>query len=243
MFIKKSLLAVSIVCMFVLAACNPPGGDDNQTTTTTTPVFGGGDPEVTTIESIYKNMVSISGGTFEMGCSPGPNSCRGGLPRHTVITSAFRMSAYEVTQAQWEAVMRRTPSAYDECGSNCPVESVDPVDVQNFIEELNNKTGKQYRLPTEAEWEYAARAGTTTPWYCGEDERCLDDIAWYWDNSGSTPHPVGQKQPNAWGLYDMIGNVYEMISDHGGCSYEWSPTVAPFCEDPPPTPPKKNMGN
>lgn len=204
---------------------NYDGGDcdNNETTTTTTAetttttTTGGGGIDLT--------MISIPGGTFDMGCSPGPNSCLfEEYPRHTVTISAFKMSAYEITQAQWEAVMSRTPSVFDECGSNCPVETVSWDDVQNFIEELNNKTGKQYRLPTEAEWEYAARAGTTTPWYCGDDERCLDDIAWYWDNSGSTTHPVGQKQPNAWGLYDMTGNVYEWCSDRYDQDYY---TVSP----------------
>jgi len=181
--------------------------------------------DLNTIESIYENMVSIPGGTFEMGCSAGDTWCEGDesafqdeSPRHTVTISSFKMSAYEVTQGQWETVMGDNPSyfspGYDfpEC-LHCPVEQVSWDDVQDFIEALNSQTGKQYRLPTEAEWEYAARAGTTTMYYCGDDETCLADSAWYIDNSGEVSSAAGQKTPNAWGLYNMLGNVFEWVQD------------------------------
>jgi formylglycine-generating enzyme required for sulfatase activity len=168
-----------------------------------------------TIESIYENMVEIPDGKFEMGCSLGDVFCYldWEYPQHEVEISSFKMSAFEVTQGQWTAVMGENPSNFDSCGERCPVEYVSWNDIQDFIEELNRQTGKQYRLPTEAEWEYAARAGTKTKYYCGDDVSCLDGIAWYVDNSGSTTHPVGLKKRNDFRLYDMTGNVFEWVQD------------------------------
>ena len=119
-------------------------------------------------------------------------------------------AAIEVTQGQWEAVMGSNPSRFPECGLDCPVEQVSWEDAQEFIRRLNAMDGAgTYRLPTEAEWEYAARAGTT-----GDRYGNLNAIAWYADNSGvARPHPVGQKAPNAWGLHDMLGNVWEWVED------------------------------
>jgi formylglycine-generating enzyme required for sulfatase activity len=122
-----------------------------------------------------------------------------------------------VTQEQWTAVMGKgnNPSKFK--GLSNPVEMVSWNDVQAFIQWLNAKEGhNRYRLPTEAEWEYAARAGTTGAYSFGDDEDSLGRYAWYWDNSGEKTHPVGQKQPNAWGLYDMHGNVWEWVQDWYG---------------------------
>lgn len=204
---------------FNCSAFDYDGGDCEAPTTTTT--TGGGDINLT--------MVSIPGGTFEMGCSPGDSDCEEDeSPRHMVTISAFQMSAFETTQGQWEEVMGSNPSRFPECGPECPVEVVSWNDVQNFIERLNNQTGMQYRLPTEAEWEYAARAGATTKWHCGDDESCLGVYEWYNENSGDQTHPVGQKEPNAWGLYDMSGNVWEWCSDwYGSNYYESSPDTDP----------------
>lgn len=181
------------------------------------------------IESINRNMVLISGDTFMMGCSPEDTECYANeSPRHSVTLSSFEIGKYEVTQGQWKAVMGSNPSNFDTCGDDCPVEWVLWDDVQDFITALNTRTDSNYRMCTEAEWEYAARAGTETKWYCGDDESCLDSIAWYDDNADTTTHPVGQKTPNAWGLYDMSGNVWEWVSDwYDRDYYSESPATDP----------------
>ena len=129
------------------------------------------------------------------------------------ISRGYWLGRHEVTQGQWEAVMGSNPSDFDECGPNCPVESVTWDDAQGFIRSLNGRAGgSRYRLPTEAEWEYAARAGTAGDRYSDN----LDAIAWHDGNSGDRTHPVGRKAPNAWGLHDMLGNVYEWVQDWYG---------------------------
>ncbi len=128
------------------------------------------------------------------------------------ISRGYWLGKYEVTQAEWQAVMGSNPSEFSGC-LNCPVETVSWNDAQGFIRRLNSRSGgTQYRLPTEAEWEYAARAGTSEDRYGN-----LDEIAWYDENSGNRTHPVGRKASNAWGLYDMLGNVWEWVEDwYGG---------------------------
>ena len=130
------------------------------------------------------------------------------------ISRAFELGKHEVTQAEWEALMGSNPSFFEECGGDCPVEQVSWDDVQEFIGSLNALEGEaRYRLPTEAEWEYAARAGTTGDRYAGD----LDAIAWYGEGLDGSTHPVGQKAPNALGLHDMLGNVWEWVQDwYGG---------------------------
>jgi formylglycine-generating enzyme required for sulfatase activity len=121
------------------------------------------------------------------------------------------MQKTEVTQGQWKAVMGNNPSYFKDCGYDCPVENVSWDDVQEFINKLNelDKEGNKYRLPKEAEWEYAARAGSIGRYYFGDDESLLSEYAWYKKNSGMRTHPVATKKPNDWGLYDMHGNVSE----------------------------------
>ena len=122
--------------------------------------------------------------------------------------SSFKIGKYPITQEQYQKVMGTNPSYFQGNPQN-PVESVSYDDAQAFCKKLSGMTGKNYRLPTEAEWEYACRAGTTTGYYFGNDCHRLGDYAWYFDNSQGTTHPVGQKLPNAWGLYDTYGNVSE----------------------------------
>ena len=148
-------------------------------------------------------------GEFMMGCSAGDAECLDDeKPAHRVrITRSFEIGKYEVTQAEWLAVMRNNPSEFS--GPNRPVEHVSFFDVQEFLQRLNaNPGGYRYRLPTEAEWEYAARAGAT-----GATVGTVDDIAWYFSNSEYSTHPVGEKQPNGWGLHDVQGNVWEWVQD------------------------------
>ena len=176
-------------------------------------------------------FVLIPAGTFTMGSPPDePGRWGAERPQHQVtLTQPFYMQQTEVTQSQWEAVMGSNPSDFSGCPS-CPVEKVSWDDVQTYISYMNARGEGTYGLPTEAQWEYAARAGSTTAFYnggitfysdmydCNYDGN-LAAIGWYCDNSNSQTHPVAQKTPNAWGLYDMSGNVFEWCQDWFSSSY------------------------
>ncbi len=173
------------------------------------------------INSIGQKFVLIPAGNFMMGSPPSEADRRANERQHSVtISRAFYMQTTEVTQGQWRAVMGSNPS-FSSCGDNCPVEQVSWDDAQEFIRRLNQKEGTdKYRLPTEAEWEYACRAGSTTAWCFGDDERQLGEYAWYKDNYKDNHvermHPVASRRPNVWGLYDMHGNVGEWCQDFYG---------------------------
>jgi formylglycine-generating enzyme required for sulfatase activity len=161
-------------------------------------------------------MVYVQGGTFTMGCtSEQGDDCDGDeKPTHNVTLSSYYMGKFEVTQALWKAVMGSNPSNFK--GDNLPVENVSWEDCKDFIISLNAKTGGNFRLPTEAEWEYAARGGNRRDGTKYSGGYNMNNVGWYADNSGSTTHTVGTKSPNGLGIYDMSGNVWEWCNDWYG---------------------------
>jgi len=170
------------------------------------------------VDTLEIKMILVEGGTFTIGCTgeQGDECLDDEKPAHQVTVSDFNIGIYEVTQAQWKAVMGNdhNPSYFK--GNNLPVERVSWNDTKEFIERLNAATGKQYRLPTEAEWEYAARGGVKSQGYKYAGSNNINDVAWYDENSGRTTQPVGSKSPNELGIYDMSGNVREWCADWYG---------------------------
>ncbi len=183
------------------------------------------------IQQLIKDLVAVEGGSFMMG-SPNTEANRHDNEyQHHVTLSSFYISKYQVTQAQWEAVMGilttlSNPSHFK--GDNLPVESVSWDDIQVFVTKLNQKTGKNFRLPTEAEWEYAARGGNKSQGYIYAGSNNLNEVAWYRDNSNRKTYPVGRKKPNELGIYDMSGNIWEWCQDwYDEDYYKNSPTNNP----------------
>lgn len=189
-----------------------------------------------TVNGVSFNMIYVEGNTFKMGATKeqGKGACTDEKPVHNVTLSDYYIGEVQVTQELWQAVMDGNPSFF--AGNlQHPVESVTWDDCQKFIMKLNTLTGKTFRLPTEAEWEYAARGGYKSRGYKYAGSNTLDDVAWYndnsWDIDKSRPnfgtHPVKQKQPNELGLYDMSGNVWEWCLDKYG-NYSKSPQTNPI---------------
>lgn len=165
-------------------------------------------------------LVVIPSGSFTMG----GNEYDHEKPEHGVSIMSFALGKTEVTQGQWRSVMGSNPSHFQDCGDACPVERVSWNDVQDYIKRLNAKTGQRYRLPSEAEWEYAARGGTTTKWHHGDGETALGEYAWYDANSGDKTHAVAQKRANSFGLFDMHGNAWEWVEDCFHDNYSGAPS-------------------
>ncbi len=203
---------------------------------------GGGQKATVTVEDIEGvSMVSLPGGSFRMGHDFDPNGSDAEKyspdeqPVHTVTLGAFQIGATEITQAQYEAVMGNNPSSVKDPSQ--PVTNVNASDAALFCNKLSEAAGFEpcfdvnttfcdfskngFRLPTEAEWEYACRAGSSSLFYSGDTEADLGRAGWYIGNSDGAPHPVAIKEPNAWGIYDMHGNVWEWVYDAYDETYHW----------------------
>ena len=169
-----------------------------------------------TVRGVSFEMVRVEGGTFRMGATSeqGSDVWDNEKPVHSVTLSGYYIGKTEVTQALWKAVMGSNPSKF--IGDNLPVEMVSWDDCQEFIRELNALTGQNFRLPTEAEWEFACRGGNNSRGYKYSGSNNLGSVAWYDGNSGNKTHPVGTKAPNELGIYDMSGNVWEWCADWYG---------------------------
>ena len=220
-----------VLLLFAMLGCGsgsepaktPAGSDGNQTqspkTVTTDKQVASSAPLALgkpVVNSVGMLLVPIPAGTFTMGEANGDDN---ETPHKVTLTQPFHLGQYEVTQEQYEKVMGTNPSNFK--GGQNPVEQVDWNDAVEFCRKLSalpaeKKAGYVYRLPTEAEWEYACRAGTTTRYSFGDSDSQLGDYAWYDKNSEDTTHPVGGKKPNGWGLYDMHGNVWEWCQDWYG---------------------------
>ena len=200
--------------------------DSQQSTPQTHPTVSDNTISIPVKDGISIDMVRVEAGTFTMGATAEMNDPYDKeKPTHRVtLTNDYYIGKYEVTQALWQTVMGNNPSKFK--GDNLPVEHVSWKDCQKFLSKLNRITGKMFRLPTEAEWEYAARGGNKSRGYQYSGSNNLSDVAWFLDNSGEMTHAVGTKQPNELGIYDMTGNVWEWCQDRYG-KYNSSSQINP----------------
>ena len=202
---KNLIIVISIILNFALFVCAEKEISDNNTSfkEVINPKAG----DVKTFSGI--EFVYIPPGSFIMGSD---TYWENEKPPHKVeISKGFWMSKYEITQKQWKSIMGDNPSHFK--GDDHPVDSINWYDAQDFIKELNFKGNGKFRLPTEIEWEYACRAGSETEFHFGDDESLVINYAWTTTNGENRSHPVGEKLPNAWGLHDMLGNVWEWCED------------------------------
>ena len=178
--------------------------------------------EIFQVAGVTFKMIRVKGGTFQMGAEDELKDevFEWEMPAHEVTLPDYMIGETEVTQELWEAVMGNNPSKH--IGANLPVEKVSWNDCQQFIQRLNNLTHRSFRLPKEAEWEFAARGGNESRHYCYSGSDTLNEVGWYFDNSNFMTHPIGTKRPNELGLYDMSGNVREWCDDK---FYYYNPSV------------------
>ncbi len=216
------LVFIFFLFLFMMGCRNPDSSDSDPDPIPPTPGPTG--------------MIKVAAGSFTMGNGDSSYTGTRELPVHTVNLDSFYIAAAEVTAADYKKCVdagsctyniqpTETLQTYNEEGKeNHPINYMTWDDTQNYITWLNSQNSGSYRLCTEAEWEYAARASSTTIYPCGDESACLDKIAWYVENSEDSTHPVKSKSPNAWGIYDMIGNVYEWVQDAGHLTYDGAPT-------------------
>lgn len=223
---KRIFYALIALCAFmvVLPSCGNPNTPSNQ----------GGNGGVSgkgkefEVKGVTFKMIEVKGGTFTMGALPNDEDANDDeKPAHSVTLSSFSIGETEVTQLLWQAVMENNPSEFK--GANRPVENVSWYDCQEFIDKLNSLLieqlkGKLFRLPTEAEWEFAARGGNKSKGYLYSGSNTLADVAWFDENSDGQTQSVGSLKPNELGIYDMSGNLWEWCAGGGGSSsmYRWS---------------------
>ena len=219
---KLSLLMVTMTLVF--AGCEDDFGPEFDRGNN----GGGGGGSTSTSKTFSVNgvsfkMISVQGGTYTMGATSeqGSDAYDDEYPAHSETVSNFMIGETEVTQELWQAVMGSNPS-YFTGSMQYPVENVSWNDCQTFINRLNQLTGQNFRLPSEAEWEYAARGGKKSNGYKYSGSNDVNAVAWYWDNSSERTHTVKTKQPNELGIYDMSGNVYEWCQDYWRNDYNSS---------------------
>ena len=206
----KRMISMMIAAMIAATSFAQSAAEQAKATPVTP--SGSANEQTFTVKGVNFTMKKVEAGSFQMGSNDGGSDEK---PEHTVaLTRDYYLGETEVTQALWEAVMGKNPSSFK--GASNPVENVSYNDCLTFIEKLNQLTGRKFRLPTEAEWEYAARGGKHSRGYKYAGSNNLDEVAWYTDNSGSKTHQVKTKKANELGIYDMSGNVYEWCSDRYG---------------------------